>query len=197
MTIEIRKLSEQNIADYEALTTLDKEKPCYCSWWHIKPIPMDQYDLEKKTNPSKFRDCVLSKMRVGFHVGVIAYEAGEPIAWVSVGLINEFHWAFSRSVKLGEAAAKTAGIMCFNTHPKHRGKGKTVPILNELAKYGQNQGWQGIESYPFDRTAIDKHGDPILWPGTPEEYSAAGFERVESHWLSGDDYARSIFYRGL
>lgn len=68
MAIEIQKLCDDNFHDYELVTTLDKDKPCYFSWWHIKPTSMQAYDEEKKVNPTKFRECVRTKMNTGFHV---------------------------------------------------------------------------------------------------------------------------------
>lgn len=197
MAIEIHPLSKSNFLDYERLTTLDKEKPCYCSWWHIKPRPMDQYDKEKKTEPKKFRDCVFAKVDSGFHVGVLAYENGKLVAWISVGPVNEFYWAFKRAAQLQEKAYNTAAIMCFNTAPEFRGVGKTPAVLRALSDYGKQLGWSGIESYPFDAAAIGKHGSTILWPGTHEEYLAADYTRLDKHWLSSDEYPRSIFYKEI
>ena len=48
MAIEIEALTESNFSDYEYVTSLDKDKPCYCSWWHIKPESIEKYDEEKK-----------------------------------------------------------------------------------------------------------------------------------------------------
>ncbi|USN48510.1 MAG: hypothetical protein H6626_05305 [Pseudobdellovibrionaceae bacterium] len=197
MGIEIKRLDKNNFSDYETVTTLDKEKPCYCSWWHIKPESMEKYDEEKKKNPEKFRNCILSKVENGFHVGVIAYENDDPIAWISVGPIPQFFWAWKRILKLGEKAESTAGIMCFNTFPKHRGQNRTVEILKALSDYGRKLGWSGIEGYPFDKTALEKHGDAVLWPGLTEEFIDSGFERLEDHWLSTPEASRSIYYKSL
>ena len=197
MAIEIAPLSEENFSDYEIVTTLDKDKPCYCSWWHIKPTSMQAYDEEKKSNPTKFRECVRTKMKTGFHVGVIAYESKVPVAWISVGPIPEFYWAWKRVAALGEAAPGVAGIMCFNTFPDFRGKGRTAEILAELAVYGKSKGWVSIEGYPFDESAVKEHGMAVLWPGLTEEFKQADFVRVDSHWLSGEKAMRSIYSRRL
>ena len=193
MAIEIKPLSEANFQDYEYVTTLDKDKPCYCSWWHINPSSMEEYDEEKKKNPKKFRDCVESKVKNGFHVGVIAYENEKPVAWISVGPIPEFYWAWKRIITLGEEAKTTAGIMCFNTFPEFRGKGRTAEVLNSLAEYGKTIGWKQIEGYPFDKSALELHGDAVLWPGLTEEFIEAGYTRIDAHWLNSEKAERSIF----
>lgn len=197
MTIELRQLSTSTFSDFEAATTLDKSKPCYCSWWHIKPQTEEAYDDEKRKGTNKFRDCMEAKMNTGFHMGVMAYENGEPIAWVAVGPLPEFYWAWKRVAALGASAEKTAAIMCFNTVPKHRGKQKTVPVLEALVDYGRQQGWTGIEAYPFDDVAIAKQGAAILWPGRPEEFLDAGYNRIDTHWLSQPGYERSVYLKNI
>lgn len=170
VAIEIKQLSNDNFRDYEFVTTLDKDKPCYCSWWHIKPTSMQAYDEEKKANPTKFRECVRTKLATGFHVGAIASEGNKPVAWIAVGPLPEFYWAWKRVSVLGEKAGNIAAIMCFNTFPEFRGKGRTADVLHALGKYGESKGWTGIEGYPFDESAIEKHGDTILWAGLTREY---------------------------
>lgn len=197
MAIEIKQLSDQTFADYEMVTTLDKDKPCYCSWWHIKPTSMQEYDEEKKNNPTKFRECVRTKMNTGFHLGVIAYENNEPVAWIAVGPLPEFYWAWKRVATIGEKAGTTAAIVCFNTFPKFRGQGKTAEVLQALAEYGKKKGWTAIEGYPFDDSAVAKHGNVILWPGLTSEFIEAGYERIGPHWLSSDQAERSIFLQSL
>lgn len=193
MTIEIQQLSDKNFHDYEFVTTLDKDKPCYCSWWHIKPTSMQAYDEEKKNNPEKFRECVRTKLNTGFHVGVIAYENKKAIAWIAVGPVVEFYWAWKRVAALGEKAGNTAAIMCFNTFPDFRGKNRTADVLQALGEYGKAKGWTGIEGYPFDDSALEKHGDAILWPGLTREFMDAGYVRAGAHWLSSEQAERSIF----
>jgi len=195
--IRIEKLSEDNFHHYEFLTTLDKEKPCYCSWWHINPESMENYDQEKRDNPEKFRNCIYSKVQSGFHVGVIAFEDETPMAWISIGPVNQFFWAWKRTLDLQEKAEKTAAIMCFNTAPIFRGKNKFIPIMEALMEYGRKQNWLAIEGYPFDDSALKKHGDAVLWPGLTSEFLECGFNRIAPHWLSNDNAERSIYSKNL
>lgn len=117
------------------------------------------------------------------------------MAWISVGPLPEFYWAWKRTADLGRSAGETAAIMCFNTFPDFRGKGRTAEVLRALTSYGKSLGWKNIEGYPFDESAIKAHGNAILWPGVADEFIAAGFTRVDSHWLSSDQAERSIFSR--
>ena len=195
--IRIERLNTKNFHDYEALTSLNKEKPCYCSWWHTNPESMEKYDQEKKENPNKFKNCVLNKVEHGFHVGVIAYENDTPIAWISVGPVNQFFWAWKRVIELKEKADKTAAIVCFNTAPSFRGKNKFAPIMEALIDYGKKQEWIAIEGYPFDESAIKKHGDAVLWPGLTLEFQKSGFKRVTDHWLSNENAERSIYIKNF
>ena len=148
-------------------------------------------------NPQKFKNCILSKVQNGFHVGVLAYENKNPLAWISVGPLNQFYWAWKRIIQLGENAEKTAGIMCFNTFPNYRGQDRTSEILSSLSEYGLKLGWIGIEGYPFDESALEKHGSAVLWPGLNSEFIESGFEKVGEHWLSNPNAGRSIYLKRL
>ena len=78
---------------------------------------------------------------------MLAYDADAPIAWISVGPVNEVYWAWKRAGALGPEASTTAGITCFSVVPERRGDGLQVELLSALAMYGRAAGWLVIEGY--------------------------------------------------
>ena len=199
MAIELRPLTEANFADYEALTRAEAsgKTGCYCAFWHQKVSSSAEWERRQKEEPLKNRDAVLARVRGGFHVGVLAYEADAPIAWISVGPVNEVYWAWKRAAQLATDSATTAGITCFSVVPERRGDGLQVELLSALATYGKAAGWLVIEGYPFDVAAFEKHGAKVAWPGAPQGFAAAGFEVAGPHWLANADWPRSIVRRVL
>lgn len=147
----------------------------------------------QKETPERNRQIVFEKMRSGFHVGVLAYQGTDLVAWVSVGPLIDFHWTWKRAVQVGDNAAKVAGITCFTVAEKFRGQGYQAKILEALKIYGVEQGWQAIEGYPFDASAVEKHKQDVLWCGLTKGFTQAGFIRVAPHWLSNADAERSIY----
>jgi GNAT superfamily N-acetyltransferase len=190
----IEKLSEQNFADYEKLTSCESGGGCYCSFWHQKISSMQEWDQRKKENPQLNRQIVLDKVRTGYHVGVLVYREQELLAWISVGPLTDFYWSWKRLAHLGEEAKTVGGVMCFTMAPQHRGQGLQAKILEELKVYGREQGWTRIEGYPFDASALEKHKDQVIWPGMTKGYEGAGFAKTGPHWLSQAEAERSIFH---
>jgi len=193
MDLRIEQLSESNFKDYEALTSCQGVGGCYCAFWHQKITSMAEWEARQKEDPLLNRESVLIKVRTGYHVGVLAYSGEDLAAWISVGPLTDFYWTWKRVAKLGEGSKNIAGIMCFTMAQKFRGKGLQAKILNELKVYAKEKGWKVIEAYPFDANAIEKYKDDVIWPGMAKGYAAAGFERIDSHWLSSEDAGRSIY----
>ncbi|GIL16251.1 MAG: hypothetical protein BroJett040_00020 [Oligoflexia bacterium] len=193
MKITLQKLTTSNFADYETLTSCESGGGCYCSFWHQKITSMAEWDNRKKENPQLNRQVVLDKVQTGYHVGVLAYADNELLAWISVGPMIDFYWTWKRVGQLGDNAKTTAAIYCFTVAPKFRKKGLQSKILSELVNYGRANGWKAIEAYPFDSTAIEKHGEVLLWPGLTKGYVEAGYQRESAHWLSSADAERSLY----
>jgi GNAT superfamily N-acetyltransferase len=192
--IRIEQFTDKNISDYELLTKLgDDGKLCYCSFWHAKWSSMDEYDKLKAEKPERLKECVIERMRSQFHVGVIAYFEEKPCAWISVGPLIDFYWAWKRVAQVGEIAKSTAGIMCFTIAPEFRGKKLQAEILRALTVYAKDKGWTAIEAYPFSDLAIEKHGPSLKWPGLVAGYEKAGFKKLQDHWLSSPDAQRFIY----
>ena len=196
--ISLEQFSDRNIADYEMLTGKgDDGKICYCSFWHGKWGSIEAYDNVKRTNPEQLKACVIDRMRSNFHVGVLAYVKEKPCAWVSVGPIIDFYWAWRRVGQLGDEAKNTAGIMCFTVADEFRGQKMQVKVTEALKQYGKEKGWKRIEAYPFSYHAIQKHGKALLWPGLTENYEKSGFSKLQDHWLSSPEAERFIYKHDL
>jgi hypothetical protein len=193
MSLEVRKLSLDNFADYESLTSCQSEGGCYCSFWHQKWSSMADWEKCQRETPEINRSIILEKVKSHFHVGVLVYENENLVAWVSVGPIVDFYWTWRRVGALGDAAKSTAGIVCFTIAKNYRNKGRQKEILEALKAYGKTQGWASIEGYPFDASAIEKHKDKVIWPGITKGFAEAGFQRISPHWLSQSEAERSIY----
>lgn len=196
--IRLERLTEHNFADYESLTACEGDGGCYCAFWHQKWACLDDWRRRQKEAPEQNRATVLERVRSGFHVGVLAYAPAGLAAWMSVGPLPELYWAWRRAAALGEEAARdTAGIVCITITPDLRRQHLQAALLEALVPYGRSAGWKTIEGYPFDEGALAAHGKQLLWAGHPAGYAAAGFERVDAHWLSSAGYERSIVRRQI
>ncbi len=197
MTIRIERLSEENFSDYESLTCKQKHGGCYCAFWHQKWQSIADWEKCQKETPERNRQIVFEKMRSGFHVGVLAYQDQDLLAWISVGPLIDFYWTWKRAIHVGETAKTVAAITCFTLSEQFRGQGFQGKILTALKNYGKVQGWSAIEGYPFDSSALEKQKENVIWPGLTKGFVEAGFSHVGPHWLTGPDWERSIYTANL
>lgn len=195
--MRLEALTLANFGDYEALTAHgDDGKVCYCSFWHLN-CGMERYDAMKRDDPGQLREIVRQRVASGFHVGALAYEDG-PVAWVSVGPLPQFYWAWKRVAALGVEAGTTAGILCLTLAPALRGQGRQRDVAQALIAYGRAQGWTAIEAYPFDDEAVARQPERLAWPGFEGPFREAGYERIGAHWLARPpEYGRWICRRSL
>ena len=191
-TLRLEPLSEDNFEAFSSLINCE-DAGCYCSFWHQKWSSMEEWDKRKAEAPDKNKACMLEKVRSRFHLGVLVYRGNEIVAWMSVGPMPEFYWAWKRAGQVGDSAKTVAVIPCITRKTEYRDEVSEASILHELRTYGKQQGWSAIEGYPFDRETIDRLGDAATWPGFPEDFVEAGFKRVCDHWLNSKEYTRSIY----
>lgn len=191
--MRLERLSQNNFKDFESLTNCDTHPACYCAFWHQKWASVSDWDERKKTNPEANKITILDRLKSGFHVGALAYRNEELVGWVSVAPVPEFYWAWRRLSKLGDSAKNIACITCVTVAPKLRSQGLQSEILKAVIDYSKTQGWSQVEGYPFDPSAFEKHGKALSWAGHVKGYADAGFQRIDSHWLSNPDYERSIY----
>lgn len=191
--VRLEKLSESNFKDYEKLTSCESGGGCYCAFWHQKWSSMEAWDERKSKNPELNRQTILDKVRSQFHVGVLAYQGQELLAWISVGPLVDIYWCWKRTISVGEAAKTTAGITCLTVNPEKRGAGLQGKILLELIEYGKKAGWTAIEGYPFEKAAVERHSRKVVWPGIEKGFVEAGFNKAGPHWLNHPEWERSIY----
>ena len=139
MGIRIEQLNQKNFEDYEKLTCKQAHGGCYCSFWHQKWHSMTDWEKCQKETPEKNRQLIFEKMRSGFHVGVLAYQGNDLLAWLSVGPLIEYYWTWKRVVQVGEDAKSIAGITCFTIASDFRGQGLQAKILEAYLPEGLSE----------------------------------------------------------
>jgi hypothetical protein len=189
------RLERLNVQNFEAFTSFVncENGGCYCAFWHQNFTSMDEWEKRKSTEPELNQSCMLERVRSGLHLGVLAYQGRELVAWISVGPAKDFYWAWRRVGQLGESAKAVAVIPCITRKTEVRDRVTESALLSALRSYGKEQGWTAIEGYPFERETIDRLGETVAWPGFPEAFTEAGFQSIGKHWLNSEEYGRSIY----
>ena len=108
--------------------------------------------------------------------GLIGYEDGVPVAWVSLGG-REGYPKLRRSPIMKPVDDRPVwSIVCFFVVRHARGRGLTDRMLEAATDYARAQGARLLKAYPVDR---DERSDPdAMYFGARSIYDRAGFEEV-------------------
>jgi GNAT superfamily N-acetyltransferase len=108
--------------------------------------------------------------------GLIAYEDGSPVGWISLGP-REDYAKLRRSPVMKPVDDKPVwSIVCFFVDKKARGKGVSEALLQGAIDYARSQGVRLLEAYPVDK-AEPSHPD-FMFFGAKRMYDRAGFKEV-------------------
>jgi GNAT superfamily N-acetyltransferase len=113
-------------------------------------------------------------VKEGDEPGLLAYEDGVPVGWVSVSPRGDFGH-LSRSKHYGprdNEDDRVWSIVCFIVHPTARHKGVAKALLDGAVEHALARGASEIEAYPHARTRD--------YMGSAEMFEAAGFRPVRS-----------------
>jgi GNAT superfamily N-acetyltransferase len=108
--------------------------------------------------------------------GLIAYEDGRPVGWVSLGPRQDYA-KLERSPVMKPVDGKPVwSIVCFFVDARARGRGVSEQLLKAAIAYARSQGARLLEAYPVDKEE-PSHAD-FLWFGAKSMFDRAGFREV-------------------
>jgi GNAT superfamily N-acetyltransferase len=108
--------------------------------------------------------------------GLVGYEKGRPIGWVSLGP-REDYARLKRSPVMKPVDEKPVwSIICFVVDPKARHRGVAEAMLKGAVTWARKQGVTLLEAYPCDKPA--KASDDSMWFGAKPMFDRAGFVEV-------------------
>jgi GNAT superfamily N-acetyltransferase len=165
---------------------------CWCMWWRLTRSQFDR----QKGNKNKL---ALKKIvNSGEVPGILAYAAGKPIAWCSLGP-KETYPTLERSRILkrivenpalripqgGEQSRTTEGgndkpvwsIVCLFVAKPERNKGVSIKRLRAAVDYAKKNGAKIVEGYPLEPKK-GRYPDAFIWTGHVSAFQKAGFVEV-------------------
>jgi GNAT superfamily N-acetyltransferase len=105
--------------------------------------------------------------------GLIGYEDGVPVAWVSLGPRDDYPKLRRSPIMKPVDDRPVWSIVCFFVDPKARGRGLAGRMLGAAMEYARSCGARLVEAYPVDR---DDRSDPdTMFFGAKSMYDHAGF----------------------
>ena len=107
--------------------------------------------------------------------GLIGYQDGEPIGWVSLGPREEYRRLENSRVMAAVDDKRVWSIICFVVPSAHRRQGVARALLRGAIAHARSKGAAMLEAYPVDPKKTDADA---YWFGTRSMYDAEGFVEV-------------------
>jgi ribosomal protein S18 acetylase RimI-like enzyme len=108
--------------------------------------------------------------------GLIGYEDGVPVAWVSLGPREDYPKLRRSPVMKPVDDRPVWSIMCFFVDRSVRGKGLAQRMLRAAVDHARSHGARLMEAYPVD---TEEQLDPdVMFFGAKSMYDRAGFREI-------------------
>ena len=108
--------------------------------------------------------------------GLIGYQDGVPVGWVSLGPREDYAKLQRSSVMKPVDDRPVWSIVCFYVDRDSRGQGVAERLLKAAVDYARSQGARLLEAYPVDK-AERSHPDNMFF-GAKSMFDRAGFKEV-------------------
>jgi len=108
--------------------------------------------------------------------GLIGYEDGSPVGWISLGPREDYPRLRGSPVMKPVDDRPVWSVICFFVDKRARGRNVTDALLKAGIDYARSQGATLLEAYPVDKR---ERSDPdFMWFGAKRLYDRAGFTEV-------------------
>jgi GNAT superfamily N-acetyltransferase len=137
---------------------------CWCMYWRDRMVPHGE---------GKKR-AMAALVRAGREPGLLAYEDGVAVGWVSLGPREDFpHLLRSPQYRPREEGGGPAvwSIVCFTVDRPEQGRGLAAALLDAAVAHAFAHGASSVEAYPHLRDRRDYMGHVDL-------FRRAGFAHV-------------------
>jgi len=143
---------------------------CWCMYYRKKGAGADADQAAKN------RRGLRTLVGRGTVPGLIAYDDGRPVGWISLGPREDYQ-KLERSPVMKPVDDKPVwSIVCFFIDSKERGRGVAKVLLNAGMDHARANGATLLEAYPVDKDR--RSVSEFLWFGTRSMFERAGFTEV-------------------
>lgn len=171
MFVEIHPLTPERWSDLEQLFgPRGAYGGCWCMWNRLSNREFEAASGDEKRE--MLRAIVADRVP-----GLLAYQDGSPVGWVSLGPREEFGRIQRSRVTKPVDDVPVWSIVCFVIDKHHRGTGVGTALLNAATEYAREHGAVAIEGYPVE-PRNDRLPDIYAWMGLASMFEAAGFIEI-------------------
>ena len=168
MAFDVHPVTKERWADLVELFDRPIVRTCFCMFY-------------RKTGSGtgagvENRQAMKALVDGGSVPGLIGYEDGVPVAWVSLGPREDYAKLRRSPIMKPVDDRPVWSIVCFFVDPTARGRGLSERMLQAAVDYARSCGARLVEGYPVDRP---QRSDPdVMFFGAKSMYDRAGFREV-------------------
>jgi GNAT superfamily N-acetyltransferase len=136
---------------------------CWCMAW--RPLPGDRQQASNAERKKEMKRIV----KAGTPVGILAYQAGQPVAWCSIAP-RATHRSLGGEEFLDIDEDNVWSLVCFYIPRSMRKQGIMTQLLQQAVKTASKHGAHVVEAYP-----VDSDSPSYRFMGFVEAFKKAGF----------------------
>jgi GNAT superfamily N-acetyltransferase len=175
MVLDVRPLTPETWDDLVELFSrpgASIPRSCWCMFYRRSGAGAGADAARSDANRAALRAIVDS----GGVPGLIGYEDGSPVGWISLSPREEYEKLRRSPVMKAVDDRPVWSIICFFVDKQARGRGITAGLLDAAIRYADEQGATVLEAYPVDKP--DRSASDFMFFGAKTLYDRAGFEEV-------------------
>jgi GNAT superfamily N-acetyltransferase len=180
--VVIRPITRERLRDFEALM---KTNSITGSCWDIWPRRMNAVGAKRRAywqskgvalSEGNRRDAV-AIVKTGAPFGLLAYVAGQPVGFISVGPRSGYPRVDTSKTSPPVDDLPVWAVPCFYVHRQHRGIGVTTELLRAAVEHAGQQGAPAVEGYPRADRAPRVSAESAFF-GTEAQFRRAGYRKI-------------------
>ena len=195
-SLEIVPLTPERLPDLAELFGQGGDpRWCWCAWYRVRNVDFANADAAR--HRAILEAAVVEDAGEGRAPGLVAYEGGTCVGWVSLGPRGDYERLATSRVLAPVDDAPVWSIVCFVVGRRSRGKGVARALLDAALDYAREHGASIIEAYPVEVPEGERIAAANAYHGTLSMFERAGFEVVARRLAPGAKRPRTIARRAL
>jgi len=187
---EIRELTQPRLRDLAALFGQGGDpKWCWCAYYRVRGMTFK--NASAAANRTVLECAVDDNGSEGRAPGLLAYQDGEAVGWVSVGPRSDYERLTHSKVLAPVDEAPVWSVVCFVVSRRFRGRGIAAALLRAAIDYARAHGAEVLEAYPVD-TEGERIASANVYRGTLGMFERAGLEVVARRQFNRTSPVRPI-----
>lgn len=189
--LAIEPLTPDRVPDLAALFDEGGDpKWCWCSWYRVRSVDFSGSSVAE--HRAVLEAAVVADAAEDRAPGLVAYRAGAPIGWVSVGPRSEYERLTYSRILAPVDPTPVWSIVCFVVGRTSRRQGVALALLDAAIDYARSHGATMLEAYPVEIPEGGRIDAALVYKGTLTMFERAGFEVVARRISPGTKQPRPI-----